>query len=91
MFGSDQPLNLVRARSFINPSRGQRLITDYNYHWVDKEEHAEFKHLATNLIHSHWGSVNALKKVIDEYPVKDQDKIKDMVFFTNAKLFYKFN
>ncbi len=90
MFGSDQPLNLVRARSYVNPIKGQRLITEYKYHWVDNNEHTHFRHLAKNLVHTHWSSIFALKSVIDEFPNSMQEKIKEMIFYKNAHQFYNF-
>ncbi len=90
MFGSDQPLNLLRAKPYINPTKGQRLITGYIYHWVDIEEHRKYKHLATDLVHSHWAPLLALKEVIEEYPIDKQEQIKKMIFYDNAKKFYNF-
>ena len=87
MYGSDQPLNLVRYVPFINPEKGQRIITEYMYHWVDKEEHLKFKNLAVNLVHCHWLALNPLRKVIDEFPNKVE--IKEKIFYLNAKNFYK--
>ncbi len=87
MYGSDQPINLVRYVPFINPEKGQRIVTEYMYHWVDKEEHEKFKYLATNLVHCHWLALNPLRKVIDELPNKEE--IKGKIFYLNAKKFYQ--
>lgn len=90
MFGSDEPLNLIRSKVYTNPKLGQRLITSYSYHWVDKSEHDEYKHLARGLTHSHWDCMKAIKYAIDSYPVCEQQKIKENVFHDNAEDFFGF-
>jgi hypothetical protein len=93
MFGSDEPVSLIRSRPFTNPEKtekGQRLITEYKYHWVDEEEHQQYHHLADGVIHSHWLSMNAIRFAIDTFPASDRSRIKEKVFFTNAKNFFKF-
>jgi predicted TIM-barrel fold metal-dependent hydrolase len=89
LFGSDQPLNLVRYVPFINPERGQRIVTQFKYHWVDKSEHLQFADLAAGEItHCHWLAINALRQVIDERA--DADVVKRAIFHDNARLFYGF-
>ena len=90
MFGSDQPLNLIRYVPYVNPEKGQRILTEFIYHWVDEDEHDKYKYIINDLYHCHWLAVNSLRKVIDEYPIKIRDKIKEDVFYNNAKKFYKF-
>ena len=46
MFGSDEPLNLIRSVPYEHPEKGQRIVTDYQYHWVDQDEYREYGHLA---------------------------------------------
>lgn len=92
MFGSDEPINLVRAKVYHNPKLGQRLITKYAYHWVDEAEHEEYKHLAKDLVHMHWPAVNAIKDAIEElYPdnLSKQAVVKNAIFNSNARKFFR--
>jgi len=45
LYGSDEPLNLLREFTYTNPVLGPRLLTDYPYHWVHKDEYEAHKHL----------------------------------------------
>lgn len=90
MFGSDEPLHLIRASVYHNPERGQRLITEYPYHWVDPEEHERFSHLASGVTHAIWPALNAIKDAIGELPNSSQSEAKDKIFHDNAKDFYNF-
>ena len=40
IYSSDKPLNLIRSKMYLHPQLGQRLITEYLYHWVDLGEHS---------------------------------------------------
>lgn len=90
LFGSDEPLNLIRSVPYNHPKFGPRITTTHRYHWQDKQEHASYNHLANGAVHSHWLCLDALKTVIDSYPLEEQDKIKQRVFHDNAKLFFGF-
>ncbi len=90
MFGSDAPLNMVRAKVYRNPNLGERLITEYPYHWVDQKEHDEYKHLAKGAIHIHWQALLALKAVIEKLASESQDKAKKLIFNETAKIVYGF-
>lgn len=91
MFGSDEPINLVRSVVYKNPTLGQRIVTEYMYHWVDKAEHEEYKSLAIGSTHMHWPAVQAIKEGIEElYPSEKQVEIKNDIFNNNASSFFKF-
>lgn len=93
MFGSDEPLNLIRSVIYYNPKLGQRIVTEYMYHWVNKEEHEEYKHLAKGAIHMHWPAIQAIRAAIEEIYGKDislQNSVKNDIFNNNAKEFFKF-
>lgn len=90
MYGSDEPLNLVRARVFNNPERGQRLITSYPYHWVDIAEHEKYKEFAVDVTHMHWQSLNGLRSAIDHMGSNQQEAAKDRIFYKNAKDLFGF-
>ncbi len=90
MFGSDEPLNLIRSTAYTHPEKGERIVTDYPYHWVDTADHAKYGHLAKNAVHAHWQCVMAIKKAIDEYPSKEQEELKRLIFHNNARKFFGF-
>lgn len=90
MYGSDEPLHLIRSVPYIHPRLGERLATEYPYHWVNPIEHAEFRYLAKGTTHAHWQSLGALKTSISSLPSTHQIKIKRQIFHDNAKDFYNF-
>lgn len=90
MFGSDEPLNLIRSVVYRHPDRGERLATDYLYHWVDPDEHATFKHLAKDAVHAHWQSLGAIREALARFPAAEQGRMKDNLFFKNAAAFFNF-
>lgn len=90
MYGSDEPLNLIRSTPYIHPEYGQRITTDLPYHWQNPKEHAEYRHLASKAIHAHWLSLDALKTAIESRPQPEQARTKQAIFHDNAARFYNF-
>ncbi len=90
MFGSDEPLNLIRSVPYVHPEIGQRIVASYPYHWVDPQEHEEYGHLANGAVHSHWLSLLALRGAISNLPETEQESTKQNVFHDNAQVFYGF-
>lgn len=90
MFGSDAPLNLLRSVPYVHPNKGQRIITQYKYHWIDEEEYREYAHLAKDAVHAHWLCLQAIKDAIEKFPLRQQNEIKEKVFYKNAQQFYNF-
>lgn len=90
LFGSDEPLYLIRSRAYMHPTLGERLTTAYPYHWVNQEEQKQFGHLAKGAVHAQWEALSALKKAIDRCPQKEREEIKKRVFCDNARSIYGF-
>lgn len=90
MFGSDEPLNMLRYTAYVNPDRGQRVVTEYKYHWVDADEHEKYRHLAQDAVHVHWQSIVAIKKVIQSLPKRKRAIAKENIFRNNAKEVFGF-
>jgi len=91
MFGSDEPINLVRSVVYQNPKLGQRIVTKYMYHWVDKNEHEKYKKFAEGSTHMHWPAIQAVKDVIEDlYPQEKQLEVKNDIFNNNAAALFKF-
>lgn len=90
LFGSDEPLNLIRSVAYEHPTKGQRIITDYRYHWTDMDEFREYGHLATKSIHAHWQCLRAIKKAINLEPAEVRRDLKEKIFSRNAIGFFGF-
>lgn len=90
MYGSDEPLNLIRSTPYVHPGKGERLATEYPYHWVDMSDYQAYKHLATGITHAHWQALQAVKTAVSDLPEQEQDAAKQKLFHDNAKLFYDF-
>lgn len=90
MYGSDEPLHMIRSVPFDHPEKGQRIVTDYPYHWVNASDHARYGHLAKDAVHAHWLSLGAVRSAIESLPNSLQEDAKNRVFFANAKDFFGF-
>lgn len=90
MYGSDEPLHLIRSVPFNHPKKGQRIVTDYPYHWVDAADHAKYGNLAKDAVHAHWLALGAICSAIESLPSSQQENAKHHVFFANAKDFFGF-
>ena len=90
MYGSDEPLNLIRSMPYIHPELGERLVTEYPYHWVNLNEHNKYKHLAVGVTHAHWQVLSAIRGAIGELPSSEQECVKRKIFHDNAYDFFGF-
>lgn len=90
MYGSDEPLHLLRSVPFNHPKKGQRIVTDYPYHWVDADDHARYGHLASDAVHAHWLALGAVRNAIESLPKSQQENAKHRLFFKNAHDFFGF-
>jgi hypothetical protein len=91
LYGTDEPLNLLRSVPYVHPDKGQRITTSYLYHWQDPKEHAKYKHLADQAVHAHWLCLDALKLAIEKLPENEQTTTKVKIFHDNAKHFFGFD
>jgi len=92
MYGSDEPLNMLRSVPYIHPENGQRIATEFPYHWQEPTEHAQYKHLAAGAIHSHWSALGAVRHAVEIlYPDEPaQNSVKQQIFHDNAARFFGF-
>ncbi|TAK04063.1 hypothetical protein EPO34_02810 [Patescibacteria group bacterium] len=90
MYGSDEPLQLIRSVPYAHPQRGERLATDYPYHWVDLAEHGEYGHLAAGAPHAHWQALGAIRMAVSGLSETERASVKQKLFHDNAKAFYGF-
>lgn len=90
LFGTDQPLDLLRSVPYMHPEKGERIATVYPYHWQNPTEHASYNHLARNALHSHWLCLDAIRGAIERLPSEEQDEAKQNIFHDNAQKLYGF-
>jgi len=84
MYGSDAPISMLRSTAYQHPTKGQRVVTDYPYHWVDPDDHAQYGRLADEAPHAHWQALQAIRIAVDSFPEAEQSFIKQQVFHDNA-------
>lgn len=89
MYGSDEPLHLIRSVAYSHPELGERLATGYLYHWVDPDEHKQYGHLAEGATHAHWQALLAIRRAITA-SAGNQETLKQRLFYDNAAEFYGF-
>lgn len=88
MYGSDEPLNLMRFVIYEHPRLGDRLTAEYPYHWLNLAEYKEFKSLAAGATHAHWKSLYAIKSAIGTLRKNVREETKQKIFHNNAKHFF---
>ncbi|MEI7451968.1 MAG: amidohydrolase family protein [Candidatus Falkowbacteria bacterium] len=90
MFGSDEPINMIRGVKYCHPKLGQRVVSEFKYHWLNDGEFNDFKHLSLNSTHFHWQSLSAIKMAIEKNKSNNNYYIRENVFCVTAKNVYKF-
>jgi len=90
MYGSDEPLCLIRSVPYLHPQKGERLATEYLYHWIDPVDYQKYKHLSIGITHAHWQALLAIKTALSTLQKDKQEWVKQKIFHDNAKMFYDF-
>lgn len=90
MYGSDEPLHLIRSVPYVHPDKGERIVTDIPYHWADQNDHQRYGHLARNAVHAHWLALGAIRAAIEQLSPHEQKQARDGVFYKNACAFFGF-
>jgi len=92
MYGTDLPLSLVRGQAYRHPEFGLRIFSSYPYHWINPrevdEQGVELCGVSPMLIH--WQALLSLENAIRVVAKKQQEKVKEMIFFNTAKEVYSF-
>ncbi|MFL6076889.1 MAG: amidohydrolase family protein [Mycobacteriales bacterium] len=84
MFGSDEPMNLLRYVEFDHPTMGRRFVSQHPYHWLAPAIYHGYRHLAVGAVLLHFAVLQALRTAIaDVYP-GDEDRATGLVFRDNA-------
>lgn len=94
LYGSDEPLNLLRSVAFFNPDlQSPRVLTDFPYHWVDPDEQKKWHHLAPRFVHSQWEQMEAIVSALDLLQLSQsaRDRMVQNIFQTNAERIFGFS
>jgi hypothetical protein len=92
LYGSDEPLSLIRAAHYHHPQLGPRLWSGSGYHWHDQAEAAEFAHLAPQAVLLHHFQIRCLLDTIDRVAVNgNRSAITKRIFVENACGVYGFD
>jgi uncharacterized protein len=84
IFGSDEPMNLLRYSEFQHPERGRRFISRHPYHWLEPEMYQRYRHLAKGAVLLHFAVIRALRNAISDVCPGDAEQAADSVFRANA-------
>lgn len=90
MYGSDQPLNILRQVVYHHPEKGERIVTHRRYHWSDSLEHEQYSHLAVGAVHSHWQCLEALLEGIRQVFPNSEAEARCNIFCANAREMFGF-
>lgn len=85
LYGSDEPMNLLRMMPFNHPQRGLRFVSPMRYHWLEAEMHAGFRHLAADCSLMHWQVLQSVLNEVDRSFGPEAASIIDGIFFKNAQ------
>ena len=89
MYGTDEPINLLRFNVFRHPEKGERIVSDRLYHWADHEEHATYSQKFSDFRHSHWLALDAARHAIETVPnAQGTEATKELIFEQNAVSFF---
>ncbi len=93
LFGSDEPLNLLREQSYEHPELGVRIITDFPYHWVNPEEFSEFHGKVGTPQYNHVMQVEALLTAIRRIApnLQQQQAMVQKIFYDNSHRVFGFS
>jgi hypothetical protein len=90
MYGSDQPLNILRQVVYHHPEKGERIVTLRRYHWSDPLEHEQYSHLAVDAMHSHWQCLEALLEGTKQVFPGSETEARRNIFCANAQEIFGF-
>lgn len=85
MYGSDQPISLIRAIQFYDEEFGRPvLLPDYRYHWVRAEDWERYRKRHEGMVHGHFENLRAIEEILSTYPDQEIGRLKEDIFYQNA-------
>lgn len=85
LFGSDEPMCLLRMEGFLHPEDGYRFTSPHPYHWLAERHRVGWEHLAAKAILLHWRVLENLIAAIDQVYATDASAAITAVFSRNAE------
>lgn len=91
LYASDQPYNLIRARFVTHPQLGERIFTDFPYHWANPIEQKAYQEATVLDPHEfsnfHFEGLRVLMEAIDKSSETEEAKNSTIkkIFITNAQ------
>ncbi|UUY05718.1 amidohydrolase [Svornostia abyssi] len=89
MYGSDDPISLLRAAPYVHPTKGPRVVPVDLMHWTDEEEYAAFGHLGKDAVLNHWQQLEAIAEALRGR--SEEQRIKQAVMCDNATALFRFS
>jgi Amidohydrolase len=87
LYGSDEPCNLLRYITYQHPELGQRVSSDFPYHWLRKDLLRDYGHLGKGAWLNHFQSLKAIFEAVDIIAGSDDQSLVHAVFHDNAVSF----
>lgn len=90
IFGTDQPINLIRGVICFHSHLGYRIATDTDYHWADPKEQNYYKKSQkidlSKIPNFHFSSIKAILDAINSLLITNDQKkkIAQKIFYQNA-------
>ena len=85
LFGSDEPMNLLRYVEYHHPDLGRRIMSAYPYHWLDEKHRQQYGYLADGVVHLHWQVLSSIRTAILEKFPTNIGRVKSLVFSENSQ------
>jgi hypothetical protein len=85
LYGSDEPMNLLRYIEYEHPILGRRLMSTYPYHWLDREQQRQYGYLAKDAVHLHWQVLIAIREALSQVFPLDWKYAQSLLFLENSQ------
>lgn len=89
LYGSDEPMNLLRYIEYEHPTLGRRLMSTYPYHWLDREQQKQYGYLAKDAVHLHWQVLMAIREALFQVFPHDWKRAQSLLFLENSQKVFK--
>jgi len=84
LYGSDEPCNLLRYVTYRHPELGQRVSSDFPYHWLREDLRLSHGYLGKGAWLIHFQSMKAIFEAIDAVAGPAGAALSQAIFHDNA-------
>lgn len=85
LFATDAPFSYVRGGYQLNAQGAVRLRTQVRYPWVDDKEYESYKNEVDRYMFAHINIILAIKQALENLGIANDKKVKEAIFYKNAK------